>query len=586
MKSLNTIRVPRRAVLSIIWDFLRIAPFPVCVSIFLRCLNAGARGFSPIVIAGVTNALINAENRVFWATMYLVLLGVELLTDVLNLPTQLWFSNKAILYFQSRLLQQASKTPLLRFLDPDFHDNLDRATRDFSDRVVNWFESVLANIHSVATIIALLGSVIVIGGGVWCVVILFLSSVIILLTRTAVARLEHELDQDAARPRRILATWTEHLSDRDSGAEIRLFSLQEWLLAKWEKFYRALAGIEITALKRKMRWDAVAGIFYTLGYVGIIYIAAYTAQKAAGNEVAGVFTGLIAAAVTLQGFLSSVAYGLGSLAENSRILRELATLFVREPEAERETEDLSSQASTAEAMVQIEALSFRYPRLGDSTLKDITASIAPGEIVALVGKNGSGKTTLANILLGLYTPNTGTLQFSKEYTTPSGPSRSAVFQNFVKFLLPVRDNVGFADVNSMQDDNRMKGALQRAGSNLGQNLDAWLGHEFGGRDVSGGEWLRIAVARGLFRPSNFVVFDEPTAAIDPVAEVEIIRELLTKNESRSILIISHRLGVARFCDRVIVLDAGQLVENGSHDELLAKNGLYAQMWQAQASWYA
>ena len=155
-----------------------------------------------------------------------------------------------------------------------------------------------------------------------------------------------------------------------------------------------------------------------------------------------------------------------------------------------------------------------------------------------------------------------------------------------KFLLPVRDNVGFADLNRMQDDTRMRHTLDRAGSTFAQELDTWLGHEFGGRDVSGGEWLRLAVARGLFRQSQFVVFDEPTAAIDPVAEVEMIRELLTKDASRATLVISHRLGVARLCDRILVLDEGQLVEDGTHEELLARGGLYAEMWNAQASWYA
>ena len=104
--------------------------------------------------------------------------------------------------------------------------------------------------------------------------------------------------------------------------------------------------------------------------------------------------------------------------------------------------------------------------------------------------------------------------------------------------------------------------------------------------MSGGEWLRLAVARGLFRQSQFVVFDEPTAAIDPVAEVEMIRELLTKDASRTTLVISHRLGVARLCDRILLLDEGQLVEDGTHEELLAIDGLYAEMWNAQASWYA
>lgn len=414
---------------------------------------------------------------------------------------------------------------------------------------------------------------------------LLVSSAIILFTRKPIARLELERDRAAARPNRTQTAWAARLYQRVSSPEVRLFTLQQWLLSKWEDAYHTLATVEIGSLKRKTAWNALANLSSILGYCVIVFIAARTAHSGDPEK--------IAAAAGLQGFLSYMAHSMGNLAEQSGILRDLATLFTTQSAKEesvsntREKHQPTSEAR--EMTVAMNDLSFQYPRAATQTLKEITAKIAPGETVALVGKNGAGKTTLANILLGLYAPDSGTLTFSQRAqndTTSEKPTASAVFQDFTKFLLPVRDNVGFADLNRMQDDNCMRHTLDRAGSTFSEELDTWLGHEFGGRDVSGGEWLRLAVARGLFRQSQFVVFDEPTAAIDPVAEVEMIRELLTKDASRTTLVISHRLGVARLCDRILVLDEGQLVEDGTHEELLAMDGLYAEMWNAQASWYA
>jgi ATP-binding cassette subfamily B protein len=557
-------------------------------------INAGTRGFSPVIIAGFTNALVNAEGLFLWMGIYLVLMTLEILTDVFNGVTQMWFSNKAVLHFQQDLLRQAGQTPLLRFLDPDFHDNLSRATQGFSDRVVSWFRSVLDNVYSVASVCGLLGAIFIISSDIWCMVALLVSSAIILFTRKPIARLELEQDRAAARPNRTQTAWAARLYERVNSPEVRLFSLQRWLLSKWEDAYHQLAAVEIGSLKRKTAWNALANLSSILGYCVIVFIAARVAHNGDPEKIAGIFTGLMTAAVGLQGFLSYMARSMGNLAEQSGVLRDLASLFTtqsvkesRVSDTAEEHQDTSSSTGIKETTVSMRNLSFQYPRAATQTLKEITAKIAPGETVALVGKNGAGKTTLANILLGLYAPDSGTLTFSQNATTAAEkPTSSAVFQDFVKFLLPVRDNVGFADLNRMQDDNHMQHTLDRAGSTFAEELDTWLGHEFGGREVSGGEWLRLAVARGLFRQSQFVVFDEPTAAIDPVTEVEMIRELLTKDASRTTLVISHRLGVARLCDRILVLDEGQLVEDGTHEELLAIDGLYAEMWNAQASWYA
>ena len=592
MRDTNTL--PRRAVLRLIWQFIRIAPLPLFVILLLRLINAGNRGFSPVIIAGFTNALINAEGLFLWMGLYLVLMTLEILTDVFNGVTQTWFSDKAVLHFQQDLLRQAGQTPLLHFLDPDFHDNLSRATQGFSDRVVSWFQSVLDNIHSVASVCGLLGAVFIISSNVWCMIALFVSSFIIIFTRKPIARLELEQDRAAARPNRTQTAWAARLYERVNSPEVRLFTLQRWLLSKWENAYHQLAAVEIGSLKRKTAWNALASLSSVFGYCVIVFVAARTAQNGDPEKIAGIFTGLITAAAMLQGFLSYMARSMGNLAEQSGVLRDLATLFTTQSTEESSVSDTTEKyrdtpspaVEAGEVTVAMNDLSFQYPRAATQTLKEITAKITLGETVALVGKNGAGKTTLANILLSLYAPDSGTLTFSQGATASEKPTTSAVFQDFVRFLLPVRDNVGFADLNHMQDDTLMRHTLDRAGSTFAQELDTWLGHEFGGRDVSGGEWLRLAVARGLFRQSQFVVFDEPTAAIDPVAEVEMIRELLTKDESRTTLVISHRLGVARLCDRILVLDEGQLVEDGTHEELLAMDGLYAEMWNAQASWYA
>ena len=560
----NTNALPRRAVLRLIWQFIRIAPLPLCVTLLLRLINAGNRGFAPVIIAGFTNALINADGLLLWMGVYLVLMTLEILTDVFNGITQTWFSDKAVLHFQQDLLRQAGQTPLLHFLDPDFHDNLSRATQGFSDRVVSWFRSVLDNVHSVASVCGLLGAVFIISSNIWCMTALFVSSFIILFTRKPIARLELEQDRAAARPNRTQTAWAARLYERVNSPEVRLFTLQRWLLSKWENAYHQLATVEIGSLKKKTAWNALASLSSVFGYCVIVFVAARTAHDGDPEKIAGIFTGLITAAAMLQGFLSYMARSMGNLAEQSGVLRDLATLFTTQPTKESRVskttekhQDAPSPAAKAgEVTVSMNDLSFQYPSAATQTLKEITAKITPGETVALVGKNGAGKTTLANILLGLYTPDSGTLTFSQGATASEKPTTSAVFQDFVRFLLPVRDNVGFADLNHMQDDNRMRHTLDRAGSTFAQELDTWLGHEFGGRDVSGGEWLRLAVARGLFRQSQFVVFDEPTAAIDPVAEVEMIQELLARDESRTTLVISHRLGVARLCDRILVLDEG------------------------------
>lgn len=211
------------------------------------------------------------------------------------------------------------------------------------------------------------------------------------------------------------------------------------------------------------------------------------------------------------------------------------------------------------------------------------------------GQGPPGKSTLVRLLTGLYVPELGTVTLdgvgiASERADQLRSQIGAVFQDYVPWQMTVRDNIGMSDLERIDDDRALLDAAERAGTadligTLPEGLDAWLGREFGERDLSGGQWQRVALARAFLRRSRFLVMDEPTAALDPLAEQRLFEQLASVAEGQTVLTISHRLGPARFADRVIVMDAGQIVEMGHHIDLMARDGHYARMFRAQAVWY-
>jgi len=246
-------------------------------------------------------------------------------------------------------------------------------------------------------------------------------------------------------------------------------------------------------------------------------------------------------------------------------------------------------------VVAAEHLSFAYPGNGQPVLLDVSLHIERGERIAIVGENGAGKTTLAKVLIGLYQPDAGSVRLDGTLLSSAQAVRTrrrvaAVFQDYATFQITARESIGFGDLAGLADDARLREAAQRADiddliAGLPGGFDAYLGREFGETDLSGGQWQRIALARAFFRDADLLVLDEPTAALDPLAELALFERFAELAAGRTAIMISHRLGAARLADRVIVLQEGAIVEEGHHDTLVAKGGVYAALFAAQAQWY-
>ena len=408
------------------------------------------------------------------------------------------------------------------------------------------------------------------------------------------------------------------LTGRGEQKEMRLFALHAPLAERWRGMRQVLRERLFEQRRRQ-----ILGVLPGTGL-----------RIAVGVGVAGVLAYLLGGRVLTPGAFVALFQGVddmfqagGSLGYNSRELQGQSA----EVGYVREFLDLAEEAGAAAAPagpsgsaafprplrqgIEVEGVHFAYPpsasgQEAPAVLQGVDLHLAPGERVALVGENGSGKSTLAKILLGLYPPTAGrVLADGRDYAEIDPGSLtgavSAAFQDFHRFELTLGQSIGIAAPASsaegpasdlwprwlQPDPSVVAAAARRSGAEeLAQRLpdgyETPVGHILdGGQGLSGGEWQRVAIARAFTRDPELLILDEPAASLDAMAEAELYRQFAELLEGRTALLISHRLGSARMADRILVLRQGRIVEEGRHAELLAARGVYAAMWEEQASWY-
>jgi ATP-binding cassette subfamily B protein len=377
---------------------------------------------------------------------------------------------------------------------------------------------------------------------------------------------------------------------RDQAKELRAFNLAPFV----RRLYDALYDERISEFRRLSRRRALRA---TIGAMGTSGVTALAVGGLAWLYVSGRMT-LAAAGAAIYG-LTQLGGRLAALHFSANSLYE-ATLFIRDYRSFVEVEaqpmpDYLPAPRGFDGLVA-ESVAFSYPETSRPALEDVSIEIGPGEIVALVGENGSGKTTLAKVLAGLYRPDRGRVIWNGADVATLDPEElrehvAVIFQDFERYRLTARQNIGLGRHERIADDLAIEAAGLQADADdflrrLPDGYDTMLGREFwGGYDLSIGQWQRIALARAFFRDAPFVILDEPTAALDARAESRLFERIRVLLAGRSVLLISHRFSSVRSADRIYVLEHGQVAEHGTHEQLMAAGGPYAELFTLQARAY-
>ncbi|KEO84158.1 ATP-binding cassette domain-containing protein [Tumebacillus flagellatus] len=372
--------------------------------------------------------------------------------------------------------------------------------------------------------------------------------------------------------------------ERESHMEIRVLSANDFLRKRWKQHMNMLVEA-LASRERQAAWRTTPPVlvyFFLQALLAAFVGWGVIREGGTAGDFVFLFT-----LVNLFGDLATGFSGkLNVLIRDARMAEDLWQ-FLNLPAGLR-PKAVTQPLPEKNAVVSLRNISYRYPNADRAALQEIDLTIYEGETLAIVGEMGSGKSTLVKVLAGLLPVETGEVVWNAE-TVALGATFpvTSVFQDFNRFHMTVQENIGLGHLADLQNKERMKKLLQDLG--LPHDLEflqKQLGTEFGGEDLSGGQWQRVAIARALLKPHRLVTFDEPTAALDPKAEVELIELFLRLAENQAKLIVTHRLAAVKKADRSVVMERGRIVEIGTHEQLMSRDSRYRDLFESQASWYA
>ena len=372
--------------------------------------------------------------------------------------------------------------------------------------------------------------------------------------------------------------------------EIRHFNLYNYLKARWRSVADEYVGKQNKILRKHVKYNTAADFLRSAVYIGILLLAAWEIYQNPTIGL-GVFTLVFALSGQLQSITGEFFVGTMVLTQNIPYMQEFFYLDTLECEKTN-----GNDGSIKTGDIVFENVSFSYPNTEADVLKDITVSIKDGEKIAVVGENGSGKSTFISLLCGMFDPKEGDINIGglplTENPAAARNAISVVFQDFARYETSLRENITVSDKSRNSSNDEIMELLRKINVNdvideQPNGLDELVGSfSEKANNLSGGQWQKISIARAAYRQdAKIMILDEPTSALDPVAEAQLYRNFTDLTGEKTTILISHRLGITAIVDRILVFKDGRIIEDGSHKQLMAQNGHYAEMYRAQAQWY-
>jgi ATP-binding cassette, subfamily B, bacterial len=487
------------------------------------------------------------------------------------------------------ILEKALTLDLAHFEDSEFYDKMTQARSEASSRPLSLISRSFGLGQSALTLLTFSGLLLKLS--VWAVLVLIVAAIPSFLAETRFSEHAFRLFRwrsPETRQQNYLETL---LAREDYAKEVQLYQLGPMLLQRYRDTFARLYGEDSKLTIQRGIWGYGLGLLSTAAFYG-----AYgwiVIEAIAGTISLGEMTMYLVVFRQGQSTFASALTSIGGMYEDNLYLANLYE-FLEQPVPQskgKETKGIVQEG------IRFEHVSFSYPGSQQPVLKDISLHLQPGEKLAIVGENGSGKTTLIKLLTRLYTPSNGKIFLDgvdlNDWDIDVLRRRiGVIFQNFVQYQFTVGENVGVGDVEHLHDRDEWENASDKGMAKpfievLPQGFSTQLGKWFkGGQELSGGQWQKIALSRAFMRSeADILVLDEPTAAMDAEAEMNIFNHFRSLTKDQMVVLISHRFSTVRMADKIIVMAGGEIVEQGSHEQLLADNGRYAYLFSLQAAGY-
>lgn len=561
------------------------------------------QGFLPVAVVYLTRLLVNslvnvAGKGVDWAVLQPVLAQAGLMAGVLALKEVLSSAASVVRIAQAELVrdymsgliyQKSLEVDLSLYDSPGYYDQLYRARTGASFRTLGLLESLGVLAQNGITLVSMM--VVLLPYGVWLPVGLLVSMLpafyVVLQNRLQFHRWTVKNTENERR------TWYFDwlLTDRDSAAELRLFSLSEYFQDAFQTLRKSLRGERIQLARAQSGAEILAGSMALLVTGGAMAWMAW--RVLLGQATLGDMALFYQAFSQGQSLMRVFLENMGEIYTSSFFLTDLFKFLEIEARVQEPEHPLSAP-ERVQKHIRLQGVSFSYPDSPQPTLQDFNLTIQAGSIAAIVGVNGAGKSTLVKLLCRFYDPQSGVITIDdadlRQFGLDDLRSKiSVLFQSPVHYSATARENIEFGNWKAAVSEEQIWQAADAAGADgpirrLPQGYATMLGRWFkDGADLSVGEWQRVALGRAFLRKAPIMILDEPTSAMDPWAEADWLARFRKLAAGRTAILITHRFTTAAYADRIYLMDAGKIVEAGSHEELLAACGRYAVSWNEQMS---
>jgi ATP-binding cassette subfamily B protein len=584
-----------RPLLRMVWET---SPPLVLTSAVLRLaralLPAAMLWVSKLIIDGVVGRISRGTGSVagIWKLVALEL-GLAIASDILGRANTLCdsllgdrFTNRVSV----RLMEHASRLDLASFEDPVFYDKLDRARRQTTGRL-GLLAGVLNVCQDFISLISLSGLLIVFSP--WLMLLLVAAVIPAFLGETHFTTLAYSVLYRWTPQRRLLDYLRLLGASAQSAKEVKMFGLGDYLAQRYHRLSEDIYAENKALAMRRALVGSGLNLISTGGYYGAY--AVVLIRTLAGAISIGTFTLLTGAFSRSRTYIERILSSFNDISEQAMFLKDLFEFFEMEPAIKPAPNSIPAPRPIREGF-EFRNAGFAYPGSDRMVVRNINLRLHPGERLALIGENGAGKTTLVKLLARLYDPTEGQILLDgvdlREYDVEDLRHEiGVIFQDYLRYDLLVRENIGFGRLESLADLDQIEAAARKSLAKgvidrLPDGYDQMVGRRFeGGVDLSGGEWQKVALARAYMRDAQLLILDEPTATLDARAEFEIFQRFADLTRGKMAVLISHRFSTVRMADRILVLADGVVREQGTHDQLVALGGRYAELFELQAAGY-